>query len=250
MGFEIFEPANMIVVLANIIFFMLIQTAFFEFEASKHFNIVLANKAKIAQEYLQYDKRSALKYQKFKSSPTAKNLETQAKEQLKKRNEENMELMLNWIGIPLFIAIFILIVFIAMIFLKDAEWDKVDTILIFFVVFAYVAEILFYFGIVCKYQFYGDNAIYSGVYHEMENYINKEPVTEKGKEYKIILDTVIDKLSKTTMTIDEMKRIYNENRKYMNGITEDFFMTYANAKLKNVSEYINPNILDNIGMGK
>jgi hypothetical protein len=250
MGFDVFEPRNMIIVLVNIIFFMVVQTLFFEFEASKQFNFVLEDKAKIAQTYLQYDKNTAVKYQQFKTSEDAKNIESVAKKQEKQRKDENTKLIINWLGIPIFVATFLLIVFIVMQNYKsDHKWGKVDAVLLISVILlGYVPEILFFFGVVHKYKFYGDCEIYGNLYNEMDQHINKEPVTEKGKDYKHILDGMIDKLSRTGTNVDNIKKIYSENKKNLAriGITEEFLITYANAHLKNASEYINSDVFNNM----
>lgn len=247
MGIHIFKPSNMIVVFANIIFFMVVQTLFFRYVASKQFDIVLTNKAQIVADYLQYDKDAALKYQYFKSSEQAAKIREEAEKQQKQRDDDNFNSMLKWIGIPVFIAVFIMIVFISMIFIKDnEEWDNVDTILLSFVFCAYIAEILFYLGIVNKYEFYGDQSIYSNLYQEISDNVNKEPVSEEGKKSKRYMDLMIDRLAKRSNSTDDIKRCYKEQSKNLPGISEDFFVSYATTRMRNVTDYININTFDKV----
>src|SRR5271170_5552619 len=98
---NVFDSANMVIVLANIIFFMIVQTLFFKYVASKQFNIVLEDKAGIVGEYLKHDPAANEKYRQFKNSEKAKSIEKAAKEQEAIREKENMSSTLIWIGIPL-----------------------------------------------------------------------------------------------------------------------------------------------------
>lgn len=245
---DIFKPANMIVVFANIIFFMVVQTLFFKYVASKQFNIVLTDKAKIVQDYLGFDETSADKFKSFKASPTVQAIKEKAKNEEDMRTTENNKTMLKWIGIPVFISIFIMMAFIVMIFIKkDEDWDRVDTVLLSFVFCAYIAEILFYLGIVNKYEFYGDQLLYSNLYEGISANVNKDPITAEGKKYKAIMNSIIK--ADQSYNIDTIKKGYREKQKELPGISEDYFITYANTRTQNISNYVNADTfnIDTIG---
>lgn len=168
----VFSSPNMIVMWVNIIFFMVVQTLFFQFIASKQFNSVVQDKVGIMSEYLNNDPHAkAFMAENLESDYWIKNQST-ARQHEKQRNDENWALLLKWVGIPLLISTFFLIVFIIkMRFSKngrnvDEIWKSCDTTFLCLVVLAYVTEILFFCGIVQKYEFYVDQKL---IYNVLEN---------------------------------------------------------------------------------
>lgn len=243
---NIFESANMIIVFANVIFFMIVQTLFFEYVASKQFNIVLEDKANIVGEYLKNDPNANEKYRRFKNSDKASQIQTTAKKQEDKRAKENMENTMLWIGIPVLIAVAFLVFFIIKLIFKKEVWDTTDSVLLSFVVFAYMIEVLFYLGIVKQYQFYGDQSIYTKLYHTVNDKIQKEPITNQGKQMEKLLEGSIDMIIERSGTIEDVRKYFNENKNKFSGLDEGFVLSYARAKMSNIAGSINMSILNQV----
>lgn len=237
---HVFESSNMIVILANIIFFMVVQTLFFKYVASRQFNIVLEDKANIVEEYLKHDPKANAKFREFKNSERVKAIQKAASDQEKIRETENMSNTMMWIGIPLLIVVALLIFFIGKLFFKKEEWDTTDSILLSFVVFAYVIEVLFYLGIVRQYQFYGDQAIYDNLYRKVNENVNKYPATIKGRELDSKFDDTLMTFMKNSNNVNDIKTYYNANKSKFGDIDLNTFTALVKADASNV------NIIDSI----
>jgi hypothetical protein len=231
---HVFESSNMIVILANIIFFMVVQTLFFKYVASRQFNIVLEDKANIVEEYLKHDPKANTKFREFKNSDRAKEIKKAANEQEKIREAENMSNTMTWIGIPLLIVVSFLIFFIGKLFFKKEEWDTTDSILLSFVVFAYMIEVLFYLGIVRQYQFYGDQAIYDNLYRKINESVNKYPATIKGRELDNTLDDTVMTYMKNSNNINDVKTYYDANKSKFGGMDLNTFTALVKTNTANV----------------
>jgi ABC-type transport system involved in cytochrome bd biosynthesis fused ATPase/permease subunit len=192
----IFQPANMIITFANVIFFMIVQTLFFKFVASKQFNEVLNEKVGIFNEYLKYNKDFKNTVTDYLESNQVKELQSTAKQQEQKRESENMNLIKKWIGTPLVISVVILLFFLLLLFKQSGDkengWSSIDTAILTLVVGAYSTEIMFYLGIVSQYEFYGDQQIYSRLYDGVHNNITRKPVTKEGKVLNVDIKKVLN----------------------------------------------------------
>lgn len=245
---QVFESANMIVLLSIIIFFMVVQTLFFKYVASKQFNIVLEDKANIVGEYLKHDPAANEKFRQFKNSEKVKSIEKAAKEQEAIREKDNMASTLKWIGLPLLIAVLFLIFFIGKLYFKSEEWDTVDTMLLSFVVFSYVVEVLFYVGVVKQYQFYGDQAIYDNLFHNVSNNVNKNPITSRGKQLDDNLETTINGFEEGTNDAEDLKSYYVSTQKKLRGQNKDSIASYMQAaNISNISNSVNLNAIGQLG---
>ncbi|VBB18000.1 hypothetical protein YASMINEVIRUS_463 [Yasminevirus sp. GU-2018] len=248
---EVFVSSNMIVVFANIIFFMIVQTLFFKYVASKQFNIVLEDKADIVEQYLKHDSKANLIYKKFRESGDAKTLRELAEKQEAERESINTSNTMMWIGIPFIIGVLFLVFFVGRLYFKSEVWDSVDTILLSFVVFAYATEILFYLGIVRKYQFYGDQSIYSNVYSEINDNVNKEPVTPEGKKLQANLEEMVSKISQiggdASTYLAKVRKFYNDNKEKFAGVDEHYVIAYVKNRATNVTDFVNFNTLNMVG---
>jgi hypothetical protein len=181
---NVFKSANITITLCNIIFFMIVQTFFFKYIASKQFNIVLQNKMGIMTELAKNNIYVNNKIKEYKDSNSVASIKINAEKENKAREKKNSMLMLKEFGPFIGGCFIILLFFIIMmlyynIFKKDNNWHKwmsVDTSILTLVLFAYTTELLFYFGIVRNYDFYGDQQLYDKLYYNV-------------KENVVILDT-------------------------------------------------------------
>lgn len=224
---KVFAPANLIVIFANVMFFMIIQTLFFRYIASKQFNVVIRDKANIMNEYLKYNKEASKEYDVYKNSKEVNEIKKNAKKQFKERDGINIDNTKTWIGIPFSIVLFILVVLVGMIFYnKNNTWDSVDTVLLSLVVLAYATEVVFYIGLVRQYQFYGDQSIYSGLYDTISEKVDKEPISVEGKNAKKLIRDIISSSESTSDAIYK----YNLVKDQIPDITEDYIVRLSNLK--------------------
>ena len=224
---KVFAPANLIVIFANVMFFMIVQTLFFRYIASKQFNVVIRDKANIANEYLKYNKEASQQYELYKDSVEVKDIKKNAKKQFEERDDVNIDTTKTWIGIPFSIVIFLLLIFVGMIvFRKEHTWDSIDSVLLSLVVLAYATEVVFYIGLVRQYQFYGDQEIYSNLYNRINEKVYKYPLTAEGKRNKILIDNIINSSESTSDALYK----YNLVRDQMPNVTEDYIVKLSNLK--------------------
>lgn len=201
------RAANLIVITANVYIFIKVAVFFYENFGAKQFNVVLQDKADIVSEYLKYDKsaqENIIKYKGTNSNPYANDyidpssieyvppsqdystIKAKAKILAEVRNRMNAENIKNeidpwttiffWIFVGLIIWIILRLTFMAAqskIFNKDVDYGdiwhwKVDNFLLFMIVTAFTTELLFFFGIVKQYSFYGDQQIYSKIFSEID----------------------------------------------------------------------------------
>ena len=106
---KLMNGKNLIVVFCNVIFFIVVQTLFFKFIASKQFNVVLADKVGIINELAKHDPFTSKQINKYLKSKAAKELEKKAKVQSEMREIKNRELIKKWIGPPLAGALILLL---------------------------------------------------------------------------------------------------------------------------------------------
>lgn len=181
---NVFKSANMTITMCNIIFFMIVQTLFFKYVASKQFNIVLQNKMEIITELAKNNITVNNKINEYKKSLSVANMKKNAIKENKTREEKNSKLMFKEFGPFIGTSITILAIFVGMMIYNaltsNNEWHKwksTDTAVLTLVVFAYTTELLFYFGIVRNYNFYGDQQLYNNLYR-----IVKEDVVSKDTD--------------------------------------------------------------------
>jgi hypothetical protein len=154
-----------IIILTNVIFFMVVQTLFFKFIASKQYENVLENKLDMVKDFVKRNPkmRDNLKISK---SENKKKLDPIAKKQLKEREKLNRELTWLYCGIPIVITA-VCMAYVLFVMKKTREWSTVDSLGVFYVIFAYSTEILFFFFMVKKYEFVGDQYIVSSALAEI-----------------------------------------------------------------------------------
>lgn len=177
-----FTGANTLTVLANIFLFIFVQTGFFYFVASKQFNNVLESKIDILNLYLKSSPSTRQQVKDFLQSNEVKEIQKLAKEQEIKRTQMNKDLIKQkMLPLLLFVTALIVIIIFMMMANKNNSWSTfgvTEQVLLGLVLTAYVTEIMFFFGIVKKYEFYGDYRIMNTFYKSIKEYLNKIGVTD------------------------------------------------------------------------
>jgi hypothetical protein len=239
---NVFAPNNMVVSTSNIAFYIAVQCLFFWFIASKQFNNVLRDKANIVAEYIKNDPLARDQYDRFRQSGKPSSVRELARAQAKQRSRDNMNLMGKWVGIPMILTLVFLVYFA-----YKSSMGPIDKALLGCVVGAYGTEILFYFGVIRMYQFYGDQQIYSNLYQGLVGNIDTEPVTLQGQRYKRVLDAILAEARALNVQNDttQLKRLYSRHRDKLRGISEDYMITYINA-MDRVGDFVDLSVLDGI----
>jgi len=156
-----------IIILSNVLFFMVVQTLFFVFIASKQYENVLVAKLELVKSiYTKFpDIKQALLETKDAYIQSKENI---VKEQAKKRTRANKDLIWKYCGVPILIVLFTLFYFVFVNVSKEA-WSEVDTLGMLYVALGYLTELCFFFFIVKKYEFVGDQYIVSNVLQDVIN---------------------------------------------------------------------------------
>ena len=264
---DIFETPNLINTFTNILFFIIVQIWFFKNYASQQVDSVLKDKLEIAKIYLNFDIESKKKlinskkniddeYNKylelknkgetdeiiFKNHPELKNnIKIIAQKNKKWRIDKNWESIKSKLGpiiIGLSILIFILIVY--QVTISKTPWGSIvpigtNTALFILILGAFTTELLFYFGMVKQYIFYGDHKIIDKSINDIRqhkiffpkydlesiNFKNsKEKISELDKKLGSDIDELTSKLMKSGDPEDR-KTTWNiiYSNKLENGVT-------------------------------
>jgi hypothetical protein len=145
--------------MANVLFFMVVQTLFFILVASNQYEEVLMGKLDMVKNFVKRNPEIEKNLKKMKEKNLIE-LEEIANKQKTERKKINDELIWSKCGIPILIGIAVL--FLIIFFMKpDRDWNSVDNLGLIFVTLAYSTELLFFFFIVRKYEFVGDQHIVS-----------------------------------------------------------------------------------------
>ena len=184
-----FTGANTLTVLANIFLFIFVQTGFFYFIASKQFNNVLESKIDILNLYIKSSPTTREQIKNFLNSDEVKEIQKLAKEQEIKRTQMNKDLIKQkMLPLLLFVTALIVVIVYMMMANKNNSWSTfglTEQVLLGLVLTAYVTEIMFFFGIVKKYEFYGDYRIMNTFYKSIKEYLNKVGVTDMSQFAKV-----------------------------------------------------------------
>jgi hypothetical protein len=159
--FNCFDRNDWLVIIANVLFFMVVQTLFFKYIASQQYEEVLTSKldmVKLAMQKNPAFKRQILELkkdyqQKYKDI---------AKAQEAQRKVVNQDLTWKYCTVLIVIAV-LTFVSIAIFVKSKRGWQDIDTLNMLFVTLAYSTELFFFFFIVRKYEFVGDNYILTNV---------------------------------------------------------------------------------------
>jgi hypothetical protein len=140
---------------------MVVQTMFFVFVASKQYETVLVSKIDLVKAV--YDKFPNIKESliKTKNKYVQDNSELVSK-QKKARKKENEHLLWRYCGVPIVIAL-VAMAYLLMFSRSREPWSNVDTLGLMYVMLGYLTELCFFFFIVRKYEFVGDQYIVSNV---------------------------------------------------------------------------------------
>lgn len=150
--FNYLKRNDLIPIFTNVIFFMVIQTIFFLYVASKQFENVLNDKLnmlKILSDNNSYIKSIINGYKKKYIEDINFSLV------ITERNNYNNIILFIYCGIPI-IIISILLLYVIFFMKTDKKWNNVDSLSLCFVTLAYMTELFIFFCVITQYIFIGD----------------------------------------------------------------------------------------------
>jgi hypothetical protein len=155
-----------IVIFSNVLFFMVVQTFFFRYVVSKQYENVLVSKLQMVKTLVSKNESVKQQVEEFKQNTIAKYKDIAVEKEIK-RNIENKKLTFQYCW-SLIIIVTTILTGLAIYSIYghlsgSHKWTLPDTLNILFVLLAYSTEVFFYFFIVRKYEFVGDNYIITNV---------------------------------------------------------------------------------------
>lgn len=162
------DKYNWIGIVCNVLFFMVVQTGFFYYIASNQYQNVLESKLKLLN--VLKEKNKTIEYRLNNIKQQSQDLKITAETQKINREKNNIQLTKDYCGKSIGAGL-ILLVFVLLFTNSKRSWAHSDTINLLIIVFGYSTEILFFFFIVRKYQFVGDQYMISSIleYSDLEN---------------------------------------------------------------------------------
>ena len=197
------EPSNMVIILINIIFFMIIQTIFFKYILSEKINSVIADKTNILNMYIQHNKTLGAKIEQYINSEHRHRLKEVAQKQKTDRHDHNNISANIWIFIPIIINIVVLIYFLHKLYSvpnRESIWKNDGYILLAAPVILYTLCMLIFYYIVDRHEYYGDHELFNRIYTTVGNNVTKTCATNSGEK----LSDDIKKVTGSEITLMEL----------------------------------------------
>jgi len=160
--FDCITKYDWIVIISNVLFFMVVQTMFFIFIASKQYETVLADKMDLISRFVNKNAGSKQKMKDFKDAYLLSNSK-KAEEQHTVRMQENKKYINKYCLLPIGAAIIALIYVIYKVN-AASPWSSTDSLNLALVLLAYTTELYFFFFVVRKFEFVGDHYIIANIF--------------------------------------------------------------------------------------
>jgi len=236
--YEIFRLSNMVIIFSNILFFIVVQTLFFKYIASKQFEIVLKDKINIFNTYLKYDSEQKEKIKKYLEKDETKQMLEKGKLQENERNKLNNKLIIKWIGIPFIVTLIIFIASVGRLKLQNKYWTKIHTGLLLLVVTAYLTELFVYFAIVRQYKFYGDHELYATLFNNLYD-LNKKSNTmdDNNNNSESDLSTIINIAKNMDLKNMDLKNMDIKNMDLKNIDLKNMDLNKINNLAQDIKNY-------------
>lgn len=153
------KPNDWIIILANVLFFMVVQTYFFKYIASQQYEYVLETKLQFLRTLAKHNPEFAYLIQHSNRDAQEKYKKTaESQHEQRKKANDSLEFMYCWIPIICTSALIV-----AIIFFKHQKWTRIDTYNLLFVMLAYSTELFIFFFVIRKYLFIGDNNLWTRI---------------------------------------------------------------------------------------
>ena len=183
-------PPVIFITFLNIGFFMVVQIAFFYIIASKQVDVIIESKSDILQHYMKHSKKANEDMQKYINSKEFKQKQEAAKLTKKERLRLNRKII--WLKLKPFLIFIFSIVLVSLLLIilfsikqvqtklniseskaQSLTLSLSDKVLVLFVLGAFSTELLFFCGMVKKYEFIGDMEILNILHKNFAKHYNK-----------------------------------------------------------------------------
>ena len=172
LAFNVFplDKFTWISILSNVLFFMIIQTLFFLFIASKQYNNILNKKVQIISTLSENNEDIEIGLQGIKQAYINK-YEEEVKRITNHRLEQNKKITIQYCIIPMTVTIIALL--LVSIFMKsNRKWTKYDSINISLILGAYLTEIYIFIFVIRPYELIGDHDIIYNILKSLNDTLN------------------------------------------------------------------------------
>ena len=169
---------------------MVVQIAFFYIIASKQVDVIIESKSDILQHYMKHSVKANADIQKYINSKEFKQKQEAAKLTKKERLRLNRKII--WLKLKPFLIFIFSIVLVSLLLIilfsikqvqtklniseskaQSLTLSLSDKVLVLFVLGAFSTELLFFFGMVKKYEFIGDMEILNILHKNFAKHYNK-----------------------------------------------------------------------------
>ena len=156
------KPSNLILMIVNISAFVIVSVLWFWYIGSQQLFVFLDQKAHVFNNIARNDENfNKLVEDMIQSAKNdTANIE-KVKQDIKNRNNRNVDLFRELIAPPLTILGCLFILSIGYFFFRCDTWGWSETILVFLLLFAFLTEIIFFFVIIQDFQFMSNTTILS-----------------------------------------------------------------------------------------
>lgn len=167
-----FNNYTWINIFTTILFFLIVQTLFFLFIASKQYDTLLLSKTKLISQLGGYNTSVKQTIEVIKEDAEVE-LKEKAEEANKIRYKANRKLLIQYCIIPIVVITLILTSILLYTFLskttKKNRWSSIETISLILILGSYLTELYFFFFIVRKYEIIGDHEIFYKSFSALSN---------------------------------------------------------------------------------
>jgi len=161
--------SNIILMLTNIIFFMIVQTLFFIFIAAKQYDVILKEKIDFLNVF--NDNLEEYKFINIIKTIIGNRYDKIAKTQEQQRTKTNMKLFIKYI-LPFMAVIFSILIIYVILIIRNKnnsnDWKPYHYFILGTILFAFSTELLYFFFIVKRYVVFGDSEMLYKVFYAIK----------------------------------------------------------------------------------
>lgn len=147
-----FNSINIILILLNVFIFIFVQTILWYFEISR-LNVKMLKRIINSIKYsIPEDLKNSIKTKELEKLKKNNKNEKYFKNLLKNRDKENRKLLITYVGYILLILLIIIIILLIINKINNNKWKSYHFKSLFYILFAYLSEIVIYFLVINRYQ--------------------------------------------------------------------------------------------------
>lgn len=179
-AFDLIDPSNLLVVVANVFAYIILQTVFFWFIASNSVNYVLEDKAGLVHTFFSQRDSTERMMRAYLDNPlNTEYLPSIAARQKEERDAQNWELVKTYIMPVAVVLLVALVVIRGVMFFRRQPLTRIDMFLLFLVLGAFTTELYFFLTVSSQLTYIGDGEItwtlYSALKRVAERIVEVSP---------------------------------------------------------------------------